>query len=103
MASAWRPATTLATGSSANSSSTTPTGMQSPEGLAPEELDGFELALVLGQRHVEALGQPLARRGGRRRVLRPASGQPAAAQRAVGEDAHAVALGGGQDVELDAS
>ena len=45
-----------------------------------ELLDGVELALVLGQRHVEARGQPLAGRRGRRAcpcVQRPDSQPPA--------------------------
>ena len=64
-------------------------------------LDRLELALVLGQRHVVARGQPLARGRRRRAVGGPAARQPAARERAVGEDAHAVALRGRQDVELD--
>ena len=68
-----------------------------------ELLDRLELALVLRQRHVEARGEALARGRGRRAVGAPVPGQPAAAERAVGEDAHAVALRGRQDVELDAA
>jgi hypothetical protein len=66
-------------------------------------LDRFELALVLGQRHVEARDQPAGGRAKRVSRRRSSAGQPPAGQRAVGEDAHAVPLGGRQDVELDAA
>src|SRR3954452_15037122 len=55
------------------------------------------------RRQVEARGEPLARGRGRQAVGAPAARQPAAGQRAVGEDPHAVALRGRQHVELDAT
>ena len=64
----------------------------------------LELALVGRQRQVEAVGEPLARRRCRTLdlgALAVAARQPAARERAVGDDAHPVALAGGQHVVLD--
>src|SRR5688572_21708948 len=72
-------------------------------GDAGELLDRFELALVLGQRHVEARHEALTGGRGGGAVGAPVAREPAATQRAVGEDAHAVALRGRQHVELDAA
>ena len=52
-------------------------------------------------RSAPSAGPP--RWGSRRCLLAPAAGQPATTERAVGEDAHAVPMGGGQDVGLDAA
>jgi hypothetical protein len=60
-----------------------------------ELLGGLELALVLRQRHVEAVGEPSAGRRHRALdlgVLAIAPRQPAARERAVGDHAHPVAL-----------
>ena len=60
------------------------------------------LRWLYGLGEVEALGQPVGARGGLLAgVLAPAARQPAAGQRAVGHDRHAVALAGGQHVGLD--
>ena len=65
-------------------------------------LDRVELALVLRQRQVVAVGEALgARRGRRLLALAPAPGQPAAGQRAPRDHAHAEVLAGRQDLELD--
>ena len=71
-------------------------------GKLSQLLDGVELALVVRVGQVEALGEPAGPRGlllaG---VLAPAARQPAAGERAVGHDGHAVAGAGGQHVGLD--
>src|SRR6185295_13752521 len=66
-----------------------------------EGVGGVELALVVGQRHVEPVGGPGRGRGAGVLVLAVAAGEPAAGKGAVGEYAHAVPLGQGQDLVLD--
>ena len=62
---------------------------------------GVELALVLRQRHVVALGHHLGPAGVRQlRVLAVAAREPAAAEWAPGDHAHAVAPAGGEHVGL---
>src|SRR4051794_38836994 len=59
-----------------------------------------------GRNRSEAVGQPLARLGGRPGgvgVFAVAAGQPAAGKRAVGQHTHAVALADRQDLVLDAA
>ena len=69
-----------------------------------ELLHGVELALVVGVGEIEALRQSAGARAAQLTgVLTPAARQPAAGQRAVGHDGHAVPRAGGQDVGLDAA
>ena len=68
-----------------------------------EFLDDVELALVRGLAHVEAGAGPRGRGRGGGGVLAPPARQPAAAERAVAEDAHAVPARGRQHVGLDAA
>ena len=71
-------------------------------GEAGELLHGIQLALVAGLGEIEALREPTRARGGLLPgVLAPAARQPATGQRTVGDDRHAVAHAGGQDVGLD--
>ena len=73
-------------------------------GEVGELVDGLELSPVLGQRHVEALREHLdAAALGRLGAAAVAAGEPAAGERAPRDDAHPVALAGGQDVGLDAA
>jgi hypothetical protein len=70
---------------------------------APSVSVAWSLALVFGQRHVEAGDESLPRGRGGCRLRAPATGQPAACQWAVDEDAHPVPHGGWEHVELDAA